>query len=833
MKDKLILNKFIKILFVFVFFSSTSFYKIPHKKILSNNKGYKTTINTNFLDYNFYKCIIDSYNIENNNNISYVENLSDEQLSVIKKLNCNGNLKPQEEKIKQTIGLEKLVSLETLNLEGNLLTSIDISNNKKIKSLNLANNKLSFLDLTDNLELEILLLFSNNISSLDLTKNVNLRVLELSNNSISEIDVSKNKLLSTFGISNNKLNKIDLTNNSLLTELHLYSNNLETVDLSRNNKLEVLLISNNSLRELDVSKNVLLKDLSLAKNSIKKLDVSNNKKIEKLIVYQNSLEQLDISNNVKLSRFEAYEVPFFDEITIYRKNSVAISNSVLKFPEGKSAVITNLNSNDLIIDNVQKNISSDSIGTFDLVVDYKHDIQTYNNHFSANYTVNVVEITSDKHIINNEKGYIYIVNDNDINTIIDNINVPENINIDIDLENNNLKVISQGQIIKEFDLVRTDSTKYDLTKEYIYVGNDNFDINAIETINMEKEVKDNSLVLKFENEVVKQYPIVGYNSDTYDLSKEYIYIGINSFDINNINVMNMTKEVKDNKLLLKYNDEVLAEYLIIGYSSDVYDLTKEYIYTGINSFDINNINVMNMTKEIKDNKLLLKYENILEEYSIINFNIKDFKVKNKNIFLYYKSTVTYDEFTSSITTIGVTYKIYNDNQEIIDGNLVEGMVLKIYFNDSLLDEYSLLNEYYKFSELLNVDETQKLIYKLKEGTTLAKLSSLIDTSGEIKIQNISSEYIRENDNVGTKYKLIIEFSKTRLEYTLSIAGDVTCDGIVNIADVLKIADHTITEDVLDEIEVLSAEVTKDSNLNIADVLKIADYTIDNSIEIWK
>jgi len=297
--------------------------------------------------------------------------------------------------------------------------------------------------------------------------------------------------------------------------------------------------------------------------------------------------------------------------------------------------------------------------------------------------------------------------------------------------------------------------------------------------------------------------------------------------------MNITKEVKDNKLLLKYNDEVLAEYLIVGYNSDVYDLSKEYIYTGINSFDINDINVMNMTKEIKDNKLLLKYENILEEYSIINFNIKDFKVKNKNIFLYYKSTVTYDEFTSSITTIGVTYKIYNDNQEIIDGNLVEGMVLKIYFNDSLLDEYSLLNEYYKFSELLNVDETQKLIYKLKEGTTLAKLSSLIDTSGEIKIQNISSEYIRENDNVGTKYKLIIEFSKTRLEYTLSIAGDVTCDGIVNIADVLKIADHTITEDVLDEIEVLSAEVTKDSNLNIADVLKIADYTIDNSIEIWK
>ena len=72
------------------------------------------------------------------------------------------------------------------------------------------------------------------------------------------------------------------------------------------------------------------------------------------------------------------------------------------------------------------------------------------------------------------------------------------------------------------------------------------------------------------------------------------------------------------------------------------------------------------------------------------------------------------------------------------------------------------------------------------------------------------------------------------QYPISILGDVTGDGIINIADVIKIADHTITQNVLStQYNKLAADVTGDNIINIADVVKIADYTLNNNINLWR
>lgn len=44
--------------------------------------------NETFDDINFYKCVIDAYNEDNNTNVSYDTNLSDEQLNKIENLMC-------------------------------------------------------------------------------------------------------------------------------------------------------------------------------------------------------------------------------------------------------------------------------------------------------------------------------------------------------------------------------------------------------------------------------------------------------------------------------------------------------------------------------------------------------------------------------------------------------------------------------------------------------------------------------------------------------------------------------------------------------------------------
>lgn len=91
----------------------------------------------------------------------------------------------------------------------------------------------------------------------------------------------------------------------------------------------------------------------------------------------------------------------------------------------------------------------------------------------------------------------------------------------------------------------------------------------------------------------------------------------------------------------------------------------------------------------------------------------------------------------------------------------------------------------------------------------------------------------ERDKIftGSKTK-IYKDSILVVEFINVVSGDVTGDGIVNIADVIKIADHSINQNVLvEDYEKLASDVTKDSVINIADVVKIADHTLDNSINL--
>ncbi len=97
-----------------------------------------------------------------------------------------------------------------------------------------------------------------------------------------------------------------------------------------------------------------------------------------------------------------------------------------------------------------------------------------------------------------------------------------------------------------------------------------------------------------------------------------------------------------------------------------------------------------------------------------------------------------------------------------------------------------------------------------------------------------NEKVRNDKLVRTGDKLEITINKKVFTYHLVLKGDVNNDGRVNIADVVKIADHTIQPTIIKEkYDLLAAEVTKDNKINIADVVKIADHTLDNSIDLWR
>ena len=70
------MKRILKLLFLFLFlFCFKNVYAIP--------------INGSFLDDNLYKCIIDAYNKENNENKNYSYNITVDELDTISSLDCS------------------------------------------------------------------------------------------------------------------------------------------------------------------------------------------------------------------------------------------------------------------------------------------------------------------------------------------------------------------------------------------------------------------------------------------------------------------------------------------------------------------------------------------------------------------------------------------------------------------------------------------------------------------------------------------------------------------------------------------------------------------------
>ncbi|WP_299434700.1 matrixin family metalloprotease [uncultured Aquimarina sp.] len=132
-------------------------------------------------------------------------------------------------------GIEVFVALQTLNVDSNSLTSLDLTSNSNLVELSCSNNV--------------------DLASIDVTSCPLLEKVSSSNNIFSSIDFSSNILLEDLSVTDNEsFTDIDLSNNTLLRLLTLSNlDNLTTIDLSLNSSLDSLEIKNNlNLSKLSV-----------------------------------------------------------------------------------------------------------------------------------------------------------------------------------------------------------------------------------------------------------------------------------------------------------------------------------------------------------------------------------------------------------------------------------------------------------------------------------------------------------------------------------------------------------------------------------------------------
>lgn len=104
--------------------------------------------------------------------------------------------------------------------------------------------------------------------------------------------------------------------------------------------------------------------------------------------------------------------------------------------------------------------------------------------------------------------------------------------------------------------------------------------------------------------------------------------------------------------------------------------------------------------------------------------------------------------------------------------------------------------------------------------TLAKsFKDTINTNGNIVITDSTGKEISE-EFIGTDTKIVVSNDSESKEFVVVIRGDVTGDGKVNSADLLRIVKYLKEEAT---INITAGDVTEDGTVNSADLLRIVKY----------
>ena len=244
-------------------------------------------------------------------NLGYDNVLDDYVLT--SNINTIPSLIVSSQNISDMTGIEDFVSLIQLHCDDNQITSLDVSNLIALEHLGCGcscsgGNLLTSLDVSQNINLTWLQIEQNNLTSLDVSNNVLLEHLEIGWNPIPNIDLSQNILLKYFDLYNfplATLTSIDVSNNPDLEHLNVGNNQITSIDLTNNNKLKYLSTSDNILTSLDVTNmpnlEVLLCGHSWSTNyagQITNLDLTNNPLLVRLHCQGNKISgHLDLSNN--------------------------------------------------------------------------------------------------------------------------------------------------------------------------------------------------------------------------------------------------------------------------------------------------------------------------------------------------------------------------------------------------------------------------------------------------------------------------------------------------------------------------------------------------------
>ena len=218
----------------------------------------------------------------------------------------------------------------------------------------------------------------------------------------------------------------------------------------------------------------------------------------------------------------------------------------------------------------------------------------------------------------------------------------------------------------------------------------------------------------------------------------------------------------------------------------------------------------------------------------MNINSNIVRFYSKDNILYINKDISYNEFMNIFvwnTPQETEFKlnIYNENKELVtDGTVTEGYSLEVLYHNEIINTYliKLRQEYIEYQEEAKVEYTSDygidILKHLNIENTFIDIRTLIDTDGEITIQDKDDNELEENSKIKTGDKFVVTFSTSSYYIYLSVKGDITGKGLISNEDVLKSYQILRGEEVETYYE-LASDINEDGILKINDVARLHQY----------
>ncbi len=133
-----------------------------------------------------------------------------------------------------------------------------------------------------------------------------------------------------------------------------------------------------------------------------------------------------------------------------------------------------------------------------------------------------------------------------------------------------------------------------------------------------------------------------------------------------------------------------------------------------------------------------------------------------------------------------------------------------------------------FISMLQVSKTGDYLKGYSLGTTVSEIKSKVGTSASVVIKDSNGKVKKDGDAIGTGYVIEISNSIGSNSYTYVMYGDVSGDGEINSADLLKIRQYLLGQVNLSGAFKTSAYISGDNEINSADLLKLRQHLLGTS-----